>query len=326
MSKKVTQDNNSEKAKWDAKITELFLNLCVEEITAGNRPGTHFSRIGWSNLEQKFNDKTGKNYDKTKLKNKWDSLKLIWKDWDTLVGKETGLGWDCEKKMVQASVEWWSRKIKESPNVEKFRDKGLQCRELMEICFKDVVATGEHAWAPSSGVLPDNIHGSNWFQPEKQFEFETPTSNEELIMEDDLRSNTGEGLDHINLEEPEVTEKRETNESGDKTKKRKASSITTEKEKSKVSTSLRITSSIERIAEAVELRSAIIVGSKDTPLSIKSVMDVVRNLPGMIIGSDLWWKASMLLVKQSMREMFLAQEDPELQLLWLEKMFELHKD
>nr|XP_016457742.1 PREDICTED: uncharacterized protein LOC107781535 [Nicotiana tabacum] len=196
----------------------------------------------------------------------------------------------------------------------------------MEFCFKDVVATGEHAWAPSSGVLSDNIHGSNWFQPEKQFEFETPTSNEELIMEDDLRSNTGEGLDHINLEEPEVTEKRETNESGDKTKKKKASSITTEKEKSKVSTSLRITSSIERIAEVVELRFAIIVGSKDTPLSIKSVMDIVRNLPGMIVGSDLWWKASMLLVKQSMREIFSAQEDPELQLLWLEKMSELHKD
>ncbi|XP_019225340.1 PREDICTED: L10-interacting MYB domain-containing protein-like [Nicotiana attenuata] len=253
MSKKVTQDNNSEKAKWDAEITELFLNLCVEEIIAGNRLGTHFSRIGWSNLVQKFNAKTGKNYDKTKLKNKWDSFKLIWKDWDTLVGKETGLGWDCEKKTVQASVELWSRKIKENPNVEKFRDKGLQCRELMEICFKDVVATGEHAWAPSSGVLPDSILGR-------------------------------EGLDHINLEEPEVTEKRDTNESGDKTKKRKASSITTEKEKSKVSTSLRITSSIERIAEAVELRSAIIVRSKDTPLSIKSVMDVVRNLPGMIMS------------------------------------------
>lgn len=231
MGKKATQDINIEKARWDAETTELFLNLCVEEIRAGNRPNTHFSRVGWSNLVQKFNDKTGKNYDKVKLKNKWDNLKLMWKDWDTLVGKETGLGWDCEKKTIQASSEWWIRKIKENPNVEKFKEKGLQCRELMEMCFKDVVATGEHAWAPSSGILPDSILGSRWFQDEKEFEFDTPTSNEEVIVDDYLRSDTREGLDQINLEEPELFEKRNINESGNKTKKRKASSITTEKEK-----------------------------------------------------------------------------------------------
>ncbi|KAF7839707.1 putative nuclease HARBI1 [Senna tora] len=57
-----------------------------------------------------------------------------------------------------------------------------------------------------------------------------------------------------------------------------------------------------------------LVGSLDTPHNIKNVMAVVRNLPGMVVGSALWWKASSLLTKQSMREMFLAQEDPELQL------------
>ncbi|XP_060210187.1 L10-interacting MYB domain-containing protein-like [Lycium barbarum] len=211
MGKKATQDINIEKARWDAETTELFLNLCVEEIRAGNRPNTHFSRVGWSNLVQKFNDKTGKNYDKVKLKNKWDNLKLMWKDWDTLVGKETGLGWDCEKRQFK----------REYPNVEKFREKGLQCQELMEMCFKDVVATGEHAWAPSSGILPDSILG-RWFQEEKEFEFDTPMSNEEVIVDDYLRNDTREGLDQINLEELELFEKRNINESGDKTKKRKA--------------------------------------------------------------------------------------------------------
>ncbi|XP_019229553.1 PREDICTED: L10-interacting MYB domain-containing protein-like [Nicotiana attenuata] len=127
----MTLDNNSEKAKWDAETTELLLNICVEEILAGNRPGTHFSRLGWSNLVQKFNDKTRKNYDKVKLKNKWDNLKGTWKEWDTLVGKETGLGWDPDKKIIQASADWWDRKIKENPNVEKFREKGLQHLQLM---------------------------------------------------------------------------------------------------------------------------------------------------------------------------------------------------
>ncbi|KAF7812523.1 putative harbinger transposase-derived nuclease domain-containing protein [Senna tora] len=38
--------------------------------------------------------------------------------------------------------------------------------------IKDVAATSEYAWAPLSGVLPDNIQESQWFQLELPFEFE----------------------------------------------------------------------------------------------------------------------------------------------------------
>ncbi|MCD7466571.1 hypothetical protein HAX54_003399, partial [Datura stramonium] len=133
---------------------------------------------------------------------------------------------------------------------EKFRDKGLQCRELMEMCFKDVVA-GEHAWGSLSGILPDSILGSSWFQNEKEFEFENPTNNEEAIMDDYLTNNTDEGLDQINLEESEVSKRSDINKNA----------------------------SMEKIAEVVALRVAMSVGLKDTSLSIESVMDVVRDLP-----------------------------------------------
>ncbi|MCD9558784.1 hypothetical protein HAX54_016402 [Datura stramonium] len=149
----------------------------------------------------------------------------------------------------------------------------------MEMCFKDVVAIGGHAWAPSSEILLDSILGSSWFQDEKEFEFETPTNNEEAIIDDYLTNNTDEGLDQINLEESEVSERSDINKNGNKIKKRKASSNTIEKEKNKVSTGLRISSSMEKIAEVVALCAAINVGPKDTSLSIESVMDVVRNLP-----------------------------------------------
>ncbi|KAM3202396.1 hypothetical protein P3L10_030020 [Capsicum annuum] len=152
--------SNVEKAKWSTKNVELFLNLCVDEVIAGNHPGTHFNKTRWSNLVTRFNARTGKKYDKVKLKNKWDNIKNTWKEWDTLVGKETSLGWDSEKKTIQASVEWWDKKIKESLDVEKFKEKGLQYLTQMEICFKDVIATDEHVWAPSSGVLPNGIQGS----------------------------------------------------------------------------------------------------------------------------------------------------------------------
>ncbi|PHU17396.1 hypothetical protein BC332_13091 [Capsicum chinense] len=81
---------------------------------------------------------------------------------------------------------------------------------------------------------------------------------------------------------------------------------------------------MERIADAIESRTS--MESRESSFSIKNAMTIVRNLPGMIVGSDLWWKTSDLLVKQSMREMFLAQEDAELQLQWLEKKTMLHRD
>ncbi|PHT95253.1 hypothetical protein T459_03135 [Capsicum annuum] len=81
---------------------------------------------------------------------------------------------------------------------------------------------------------------------------------------------------------------------------------------------------MERIAGVIESRTS--MESRKTSLSIKSVMTIVPNLPDMIVGSDLWWKGSDLLAKQSMREMFLAQEDAELQLQWLERKTMLHKD
>lgn len=49
---------------------------------------------------------------KVKLNNKWDSPKNTWKEWNNIVGPETGLGWDCEKKTIQVNVNWWDKKIK----------------------------------------------------------------------------------------------------------------------------------------------------------------------------------------------------------------------
>ncbi|KAF7801650.1 transcription factor VOZ1 [Senna tora] len=105
MRKKGSQDSNAEKAKWDQHTMELFLKICLVEIMAGNRCGTHFNKIG------------------------------------------------------------------------------------------------EHAWAPSSGILPDSIQESQWFQLEKPFEFETSGRNEVVWDIDDLENNANVGLEHINLEE-----------------------------------------------------------------------------------------------------------------------------
>lgn len=35
------------KAHWDGKANKNFIKLCVEQVRAGHRHGTHLDRIGW---------------------------------------------------------------------------------------------------------------------------------------------------------------------------------------------------------------------------------------------------------------------------------------
>ncbi|XLR47755.1 hypothetical protein S83_032415, partial [Arachis hypogaea] len=53
-----------------------------------------------------FNEKTGKQYDKIQLKNKWDNLKKKWSVWYKLFGKEMDLGWDYTKVNAMVPKKW----------------------------------------------------------------------------------------------------------------------------------------------------------------------------------------------------------------------------
>ncbi|KAL6293891.1 hypothetical protein ACE6H2_002033 [Prunus campanulata] len=120
------EKEKQEKAKWDDKGTEVFIKICVAETLGGNRPSSHFNKVGWKNIIKKFNDITKRNYDYRQLKNKWTGLKKEWQLWTSLVAKETGLGWDPVKQTIKATDEWWDKKIKEKPEVARFRTHGLK--------------------------------------------------------------------------------------------------------------------------------------------------------------------------------------------------------
>ncbi|KAI9126252.1 hypothetical protein K1719_002673 [Acacia pycnantha] len=105
---------SSSKARWNDSNTETFLKVCVGEVEAGNRPHTHFIKDGWTNIVDKFNNITRKNYDKKQLKNRWDALKHEFSMWAKLVENETGLGWDSVKNTIMAPHEWWEAKGKDN--------------------------------------------------------------------------------------------------------------------------------------------------------------------------------------------------------------------
>ena len=88
-----------------------MLNVCIEEVNARNKPHNHFTKLGQTNIAKKFNKATNLRYEYKQFRNRWDSLKKEWQLWAKLIGKDTGLGWDGEKKTIAASDEWWEAKI-----------------------------------------------------------------------------------------------------------------------------------------------------------------------------------------------------------------------
>ena len=118
MGKNTTSKSEAKKARalWgDPSQTTTFCNLCVEQIEAGNRTkGAAFSTKGWTNLVTKFCDETGLNYDKDQLKSRLVVLKLDWRVWEQLKSHDAGLGWDAVKGKINASDDWWDRKLKVS--------------------------------------------------------------------------------------------------------------------------------------------------------------------------------------------------------------------
>ncbi|KAL5764624.1 hypothetical protein ACOSQ2_017218 [Xanthoceras sorbifolium] len=56
------------KAIWDPRTHEIWVDLAVDQVRAGNRNGTHLSKQGWKNFIQNFNNATSRNYDRKQLK------------------------------------------------------------------------------------------------------------------------------------------------------------------------------------------------------------------------------------------------------------------
>ncbi|CAI9294005.1 unnamed protein product [Lactuca saligna] len=140
-------ETSKKKVVWDNNTFKVFGDACVIEVKKGNRPTSHFNKVGWENLKKYMKEKTGKNYERKQLKNKWDIMKKEWKLYDRLIRIETGIG--GTRSLIYASPEWWEEKIKENKEYAKFRDTDLSTFDIKSaILFQDSVAVGDKTMTP----------------------------------------------------------------------------------------------------------------------------------------------------------------------------------
>ena len=165
--------------------------------------------------------------------------------------------------------------------------------DLLDIMFKNIAATGDLAWAPTSGVLLNDLEIPKEGLGDTSADSSSSNDNDD-VHEDETH----------NLTQP-------PNPTQNKGKKRVLPSSTQSKGK-KGGTALQLTQQLSHICDVVELRnSAFSVKPSST---IRNVMEHVCTLDDIEKGSELYLMAARIFQKQKKREMFVVMEELYLQL------------
>ncbi|XLU50606.1 hypothetical protein S245_045420, partial [Arachis hypogaea] len=149
----------------------------------------------------------------------------------------------------------------------------------IEFLFEDVVATGVGAWAPSEDI---NDSYNDRYNNEDN-------GNEEAGLEDELNDES-------------------MPPSAMRQKRRKVG---------KGSGASQLSTQLERIINVFEEEKAYEIAHRNNVPSISTCLAVLKQLPGLEVGSDIFFIATRLIAKKSNREIFMGLEDSALQLGWL---------
>lgn len=167
--------------------------------------------------------------------------------------------------------------------------------EQLDILFKDIIATGEGAWAPSQGFVGQEVDDSS-----------NVGEHEDNIIEDQDDSSCNPPLDTI-FNGFEATTQPSMAKKNEGRRKRKRNETKSEL----------VAIQLERICSAVENRSSISSRGDKPGCSIVEVMKIIRDMPEVKNDFELYMKATDIMVVKENRDMFVALEDPIDQIAWL---------
>ncbi|KAJ8650411.1 hypothetical protein MRB53_003434 [Persea americana] len=86
----------------------------------------------------------------------WDIMKKQYAAWKKLLNQK-GIGYNEDTHIVTMEPERWEEYLKANPDAKVFCKKPLQFPKEIAIIFGGTMATGEVAWTPAFGTIPDDM-------------------------------------------------------------------------------------------------------------------------------------------------------------------------
>uniref|UniRef100_A0A9I9EHI2 Myb/SANT-like domain-containing protein n=1 Tax=Cucumis melo TaxID=3656 RepID=A0A9I9EHI2_CUCME len=112
-----------------------------EEVAKGNQPTTTFTKTSWNYMRSQLNASTRYNYFHDQLKNKFNKLRQIYKDFKKILSDMIGNGWDPLLGTINLEEEQWNELSKVNKRTKKFRKSGCPHYEKLVRIFRDTTAT-----------------------------------------------------------------------------------------------------------------------------------------------------------------------------------------
>uniref|UniRef100_A0A1D1Y5X1 Zinc finger CCCH domain-containing protein 43 n=1 Tax=Anthurium amnicola TaxID=1678845 RepID=A0A1D1Y5X1_9ARAE len=292
------------KACWTPEFHKLFVSLCLDQLTAGNKPGTYLNKKGWKYVMDEFYSRTGIMYDKKQFKNHWDSTKEQWKVWNKLKSSAGGEAWDKTTQMIRQNDEWWNDYLQGHPEAAQFRYRGLPLADLLDTVFLDNLASPTAALTPSQNTLSNCDAVPS--QATNDMENDDAENALGLIPEPQTENKESPNISQADFDAPVHRKRKKQNT------ERSIRGLRRE------STSMTVGRPFSHLCDAVESGSTVTSTLKER-YSIKECVDVLNEMREIPQGSELYMFALDLFVKREYRELFIVLGTAHLRQIWLKR-------
>lgn len=295
------------KANWTPELHKLFVCLCLDQVVAGNRPGTCLNKAGWKCVMDGFYMNTGLIYDKKQFKNHWNNTKEQWRIWKKLSSHCAGLILDPVTQMISQSEEWWNDYLQKHPEAAQFRYKGLTLVDSLDTLFSNIATSEATTCAGgSSPLLTAASQNASSAQINNLERNAMSTTDTRIQIEESPFPH-----DEFNAEPPSRRRKI-SHTSGH-------SSCTPNKQdvqSARLNTKLvRLCKAIESRNKTVEEAAAAVVPKEE--YTMKHCIGLLDEIPEVLQGSDPYMFALDMFLKKEHRELFVLLGNSEMRRRWL---------
>ncbi|BAS87765.1 uncharacterized protein [Oryza sativa Japonica Group] len=142
------------KIRWSDDEIGIFLEACLEELSAMTITSTCPKPQGYKNLIQKMKERIGRNLTKDQVKYIWRQCRKRWMLWTWLESKATGIGRDPITQAIVADDDWWEDKDQKKDGARVFKDSPLKHIDLHCAIFSGRTVVGNHSAVAGAAPAP----------------------------------------------------------------------------------------------------------------------------------------------------------------------------
>ncbi|KAB1210020.1 hypothetical protein CJ030_MR6G023569 [Morella rubra] len=106
----------SVKVAWPPRHIRILINLLVHEVTKGKMNNGQIGRHSWKRITSNLEAQANHAYSLKQVKGKFNRLRILHREFSTLLRDPTGFGWDPETNTVTASEEAWQKHLNATSN------------------------------------------------------------------------------------------------------------------------------------------------------------------------------------------------------------------